>query len=38
MGWKSVSPAANASFPLYFGFASCSTEVGSWAALIIDGL
>ena len=38
MGWKSVSPAANASFPLYLGLASWSTEVGSCEALISDGL
>ena len=38
MGWKSVSPAANASCPLYFGLASWSTVVGSWDLLISDGL
>ena len=30
MGWKSVSPAAKASFPFHWGSASYITEVGSW--------
>ena len=38
MGWKSVSPGAKASLPLYRGSASWSTEVGSWLLAIRLGL
>ena len=38
MGWKSVSPAAKANLPWYFGSASCRTEDGSWLSAISEGL
>ena len=38
IGWKSVSPAAKASLPLYSGSASWRTEVGSWLLAIRLGL
>ena len=38
MGWKSVSPPAMAILPFHCGWASCMAEVGSWLALISEGL
>ena len=38
MGWKSVSPAAKANFPLYRESASWSTDVGSSSAEMRLGL